>query len=431
MKIINNKDSNFLTDLQFFLESRLQDNNEEIDLEVKKIINEVKKKGDEALFYFSKKFDGVNLDKSNLLISRELRNECKNKIDLKKLKAFKTAIDNVTNFHKKQLPQNYEINKNGLKTGSLWKPIQSVGLYVPGGKAAYPSSLIMSVVPAKVAGVERIVVVTPNNKEQINPYILTLLDVLGVHETYQVGGAQAIAALAYGTKIIRPVNKIFGPGNAYVTSAKKQVFGKVGIDLIAGPSEIVVVADDKNNPDWVASDLIAQAEHDERAQSILITNSENFSSKVLSSVEKLMRKLPKKEIVKKSLDNYGIVVILDDLNKAPEIIDIIAPEHLHLQNESYNMIFNKIRNAGGVFLGEYSSEAFGDYIVGTNHILPTSGSAKFSSGLGVLDFMKRSSYVEMNKKSAYELENYVSQMAAIENLDGHTLSVKIRQKQKK
>ena len=431
MKIINNKDPDFLSDLQFYLESRSQENNEEIDLEVKNIFNEVKKRGDEALFYFSKKFDGVDLDESNLLISRELRNQYKNKIDLTTLKSFETAIDNVTNFHQKQFPQNYEINKNGLKTGLLWKPIQSVGLYVPGGKAAYPSSLIMSVIPAKLAGVKRIVVVTPNINEQINPYILALLDVLEVQEAYQVGGAQAIAALAYGTKSIRPVNKIFGPGNAYVVSAKKQVFGKVGIDLIAGPSEIVVVADNKNNPDWIASDLIAQAEHDERSQSILITDSQDFSSRVLSSIKKLIKKLPKQEIIKKSLDNFGIVVILDDLNNASEVIDIIAPEHLHLQNESYNIIFNKIQNAGGIFLGEYSSEAFGDYIVGTNHILPTSGSARFSSALGVLDFMKRSSYVEMSKSSAYELEKNVSQMAAIENLDGHKLSVKIRQKQKK
>ena len=431
MKIINNKDPNFLQDLQFYLNSRSQENNEVIDLEVKNIISEVKEKGDEALFYFSKKFDGVDLDESNLLISRELRNQYKNKIDLTTLKSFETAIDNVTNFHQKQFPQNYEINKNGLKTGLLWKPIQSVGLYVPGGKAAYPSSLIMSVIPAKLAGVKRIVVVTPNINEQINPYILALLDVLEVQEAYQVGGAQAIAALAYGTKSIRPVNKIFGPGNAYVVSAKKQVFGKVGIDLIAGPSEIVVVADNKNNPDWIASDLIAQAEHDEKSQSILITDSQDFSSQVLSSIKKLVKKLPKQEIIKKSLDNFGIVVILDDLNNASEVIDIIAPEHLHLQNESYNIIFNKIQNAGGIFLGEYSSEAFGDYIVGTNHILPTSGSARFSSALGVLDFMKRSSYVEMSKSSAYELEKNVSQMAAIENLDGHKLSVKIRQKQKK
>jgi len=431
VKIINNKDPNFLQDLQFYLNSRSQENNEVIDLEVKNIISEVKEKGDEALFYFSKKFDGVDLDESNLSIPRKLHNEYKNKIDLKSLKSFETAIDNVKYYHQKQLPQDYEINKNGLKTGSLWKPIQSVGLYVPGGKAAYPSSLIMNVVPAKVAGVKRIVVVTPSINQQINPYILALLDILDVQEAYQVGGAQAIAALAYGTKSIQPVSKIFGPGNAYVVSAKKQVFGKVGIDLIAGPSEIVVVADNKNNPDWVASDLIAQAEHDERSQSILITDSQDFSSKVLLSIEKLMKKLPKKEIIKKSLDNFGIVLILDDLNYAPEIVNIIAPEHLHIQNKSYGNIFNKIQNAGGIFLGEYSSEAFGDYIVGTNHILPTFGSARFSSALGVLDFMKRSSYVEMSKKNAYQLEEYVSQMAAIENLDGHKLSVKIRQKQKK
>jgi len=431
VKIISNKDSNFFKDLNLFLENRIQDSNKEVDLEVKKIIDKVKKKGDEALFYFSKKFDGVDLNNSSLLISRESRNKYKNKINKKVLEDFKTCIDNVTNFHQKQLPKNYEINKNGLKIGSLWKPIQSVGLYVPGGKAVYPSSLIMNVVPAKVAGVERIVIVTPNTNDQINPYIIALLETLEIQEAYQVGGAQAIAALAYGTKLIRPVDKIFGPGNAYVSSAKKQVFGKVGIDLIAGPSEIVVVADESNNPDWIASDLIAQAEHDERAQSILITNSKNFVFKVLSSIKKLIKKLPKKDIIQSSLDNYGIVLIVDDFIRAPEIIDIIAPEHLHLQNKSYNKIFNNIRNAGGVFLGDYSSVAFGDYIVGTNHILPTLGTAKFSSGLGVLDFMKRSSYVKMNKKNALELGKYVSQMTEIENLEGHNLSVKIRQKQKK
>ena len=394
MKTFNNKDPNFLKDLQFFLNNRAQDSNEEIDFEVKNIIREVKEKGDEALFYFSKKYDGNHLNKSNLLIPSKIRNEYKNKIDSKTIKAFEIAIDNITNFHNKQLPQNYEINEKDLKTGLLWKPIQSVGLYVPGGKAVYPSSLIMSVVPAKVAGVNRLVVVTPNTKEQINPYILALLDILEINEAYQIGGAQAIAALAYGTKIIHPVDKIFGPGNAYVVSAKKQVFGKVGIDLIAGPSEIVVVADNNNNPEWVASDLIAQAEHDERAQSILITNCENFSSKVLLCIDKLIKRLPKKNIIKKSLDKQGAVLIVDNFNEAPKIIDLIAPEHLHLQNESYDTIFNKIQNAGGILLGEFSSEAFGDYIVGTNHILPTSGSAKFSSGLGVLDFMKCSSYIQ-------------------------------------
>ena len=431
MKILYNRDPNFLKDLQQLLESRSQNNNEKIDFEVGNIIHEIKEKGDKALFNFSKKFDNVELNESNLLLPNNIRSQYKDKIDLKIMKAFEKAIKNITNFHKKQLPQDYDLNERNLQIGLLWKPIQSVGLYVPAGKAVYPSSLIMNVVPAKVAGVKRIVVTTPSIKNHINPYILALLDILEVQEVYQIGGAQAIAALAYGTKIIRSVNKIFGPGNAYVTSAKKQVFGKVGIDLIAGPSEIVVVADSNNNPEWVASDLIAQAEHDERAQSILITDSQNFSSKVLLCIDKLIKNLPNQNIINKSLDSYGGIIIVDDFTNSPNIIDLIAPEHLHLQNKSYDIIFNRIQNAGAVFLGEYSSVAFGDYIVGTNHILPTFGSAKFSSGLGVLDFMKRTSYIKMNEKSYSELENNVSQMASVENLDGHKLSVKIRQKHKK
>ena len=289
----------------------------------------------------------------------------------------------------------------------------------------------MNVIPAKIAGVKRIVVVSPSTKNYINPYILALIDILNIKEIYQIGGAQAIAALAYGTKSIKAVNKIFGPGNSYVVSAKKQVFGKVGIDLIAGPSEIVVVADDTNNPEWVASDLIAQAEHDEKAQSILITNDKSFSLKVLSCIDKLIERLPRKNIIKKSLSMHGAIILIDDFENAPKIINFIAPEHLHLQNMSYKMIFNQVHNVGTIFLGEYSSEAFGDYIVGTNHILPTSGSAKFSSGLGVLDFMKRISYVKLNSKSSNALADDVSTMASIENLEGHKLSVKIRQKTKK
>ena len=427
MKIINNKDPNFLSDLQFYLESRSQENNEEIDLEVKNIISEVKEKGDEALFYFSKKFDGFDLDESNLLISRELRNEYKNKIDLTSLKYFETAIDNVTNFHQKQLPQNYEINKNGLKTGSLWKPIQSVGLYVPGGKAVYPSSLIMSVVPAKVAGVKRIVVVTPSTNGIINPYIMELLDILEIKEIYQIGGAQAIAALTYGTETIKSVNKIFGPGNAYVTSAKRQVFGIVGIDLIAGPSEIVVVADKNNNPDWVASDLMAQAEHDINAQSILITNSKDFANDVLRKIKELSNSLSKKEIIDHSLELNGLVIFVDDILNSIGIINYIAPEHLHLHVEEKEKIIEYVTNAGCIFMGEYASWAFGDYIVGTNHILPTSGSAKFSSGLGVLDFMKRNSIVEIDKIGFERFQNDVQQMAETEDLGAHKLSVKIRQ----
>ena len=433
MKILNYKQKNFKKKLENLLKKHSSESVESIniELEVKKILKEVKHTGNKAIIKYSKKFDGINLNKNNLRIPKKTLESYKNKVDQRILKSFKIAIDNVKNFHKKQLPKNYQINKNGIKTGSFWKPLESVGLYIPGGNAVYPSSLIMNVIPAKVAGVKRIVVTTPSQNGNFSPYILAILDFLKIKEVYQLGGAQAIAALAYGTDTINPVNKIFGPGNAYVTSAKKNVFGKVGIDLIAGPSEIVVVADNKNNPDWVAADLIAQAEHDEKAQSILITNSLNFAEKVVNSINNLIKNLPRKNIIKKSLSNYGAIIILDDLKKSTTIIDYIAPEHLHLHNKLQEYIYNKVLNVGAIFLGEFTCEAFGDYIVGTNHVLPTSGTAKFSSGLNVLDFMKRTSFVKMNKKSSKELTNHVSKMATIEKLEGHKLSVSIRQKQKK
>ena len=285
----------------------------------------------------------------------------------------------------------------------------------------------MNAVPAIIAGVKRIVCITPPNKS-INPYFIKLIKELGIKETYFIGGAQAITALTFGTQTIKPVNKIFGPGNAYVAEAKKQLYGKVGIDLLAGPSEIIVVANNKNNPDWVASDLIAQAEHDENAQSILITDDKNFATKVLNSIKKIKKYLPKKKIIEKSFKNNGIIVLVDNIELAVEIINFIAPEHLHLHISNYKKLLPKINNAGGIFLGEYSVEAFGDYIVGTNHVLPTAGAAKFSSGLGVLDFMKRSSIVEMNQKSYNILSENTQKMSGLEGLSGHKLSVKIRQK---
>ena len=284
----------------------------------------------------------------------------------------------------------------------------------------------MNAVPAIIAGVKRIVCVTPPSKI-INPYFISLLKILGIKETYLVGGAQAIAALGIGTETIRTVNKIFGPGNAYVAEAKKQLFGEVGIDLIAGPSEIIVVANNKNNPNWVAADLMAQAEHDINAQSILITDNRQFAKNVLKSIKNLSVNISKKNIIYKILNNNGLIVIVDNINDSADIINFVAPEHLHLHIKNYNKLFPKIRNAGGIFLGEYSTEAYGDYIVGTNHVLPTSGAAKFSSGLGVLDFMKRNSVVEMTAKSSEILSTDTQRLAKIEGLDAHHLSVKIRQ----
>ena len=425
MKIIKfNK--NFYNQLQIIIEKRNSFSSKKIQEDVKKIIYDVKKKGDKSLIKFATKFDNVKINKKNLTLDLS-KVKMQSKIDPKIFNSFKKAIKNISSFHKKQLPTNIVFKNNGAILKSEWKPIESVGLYVPGGKAFYPSSLIMNAVPAIIAKVKRIVCVTPPTKS-INPYFVQLIKELGIKETYFVGGAQAISALTYGTETIKPVNKIFGPGNAYVAEAKKQLYGKVGIDLLAGPSEIIVVANNKNDPDWVASDLIAQAEHDENAQSILITDNKNFSSKVINSITKIKKDLPKKKIIEKSLNNNGVIILVDNIEHAAKIINFIAPEHLHLHISNYKKLLSKINNAGGIFLGEYSVEAFGDYIVGTNHVLPTSGAAKFSSGLGVLDFMKRNSVVEMNQKSFNTLSEDTQKMSGLEGLDGHKLSVKIRQK---
>ena len=426
MKIIKNTDPKFYNILKNTISNRNLKTDKQIDKNVKKIIKEVKKYGDSALVNFTKKFDKVIITKEDILISKKIRNSYKLKVDRKVINSFKIAIKNITKFHLKQLPKNYKIKKNGVLSGSEWKSIDSVGLYVPGGMASYPSSFLMSVIPAIVAGVKRIVVTTPSSNGEFNPYLMELLNILKIKEVYQVGGAQAIAALTYGTDTIKPVDKIFGPGNSYVMKAKKQVFGEVGIDLLAGPSEIVVVADKFNNPKWVASDLIAQAEHDEEAQCILITNNDIFAKKVIHQIKIISSKLSRDKIIKKSIKNYGLAIILNNFKAASSIINFIAPEHLHLQNKNFNNIFRNIKNSGCIFLGRYSSEAFGDYIVGTNHILPTSGSARFSSGLGVIDFMKRNSYVMLNKESHSKFSTDVENMALVEKLDGHRFSVQIR-----
>ena len=423
MKIIKINDPN--SKLKSLLDKRYAENKSNINIIVKNIIEDVKINGDNAIIKYSKKFDKILIDKNKIRLNT-FKNKNDLNIDIKVLKSFKKAIKNITKFHKKQLPKNLFQNENNIKLKSQWKPIESVGLYVPGGKAFYPSSLIMNAIPAKIAGVKRIVCVTPPSLE-LNPYFLALLNELDIKETYLVGGAQAIAALTYGTKTIKPVNKIFGPGNAFVAEAKKQLFGQVGIDLIAGPSEIVVVANKKNNPKWVATDLMAQAEHDTNAQSILITDNLKFAKSVLKEIKKLYPLSKNKKIIEKSLTNNGLIIIVKNIDKSANIINFIAPEHLHIQIKNYKYLLKNINNAGGIFIGDYSTEAFGDYIAGTNHVLPTSGAAKFSSGLGVLDFMKRSSVVEMNFKSFNHLKDDTENMASIEGLDAHKLSVKIRQ----
>ncbi len=426
MKILDYSSINFWNELDNHLSLREVETSSKIDADVKSIIADIKKYGDDKVIQYAKDLDNIILRKEDIKLQDLKKFYSFDNLNKDTVESFRLAIKNVSKFHEKQFPQDYEVQNMDTKLKSVWKAIDSVGLYIPGGNAVYPSSLIMSVVPAKIAGVKRIVCVTPPSND-LNPYIAFLLDELNISEVYQVGGAQAIAALSYGTQTIKPVNKIFGPGNAYVATAKKQVFGKVGIDLVAGPSEIIVVADEKNNPKWVASDLMAQAEHDENAQSILITNSKKFADQVLVQIQNLLNTVSKKNIINLSLKKHGLIVIMDDLLLSYKIINKIAPEHLHLQSSEKQNILKHVNNAGGIFLGNYSTEAFGDYVVGTNHILPTSGAAKFSSGLGVIDFMKKSSIVEMNKSSFDNLSKHVENISDVENLDAHKLSVTIRQ----
>ncbi len=426
MKLLDYTSDKFWELLHEHLSLRDVETSSNIENDVKSILEDVRQFGDDKIVQFAKEFDNIDITKSDLQISNLKKLYSLDNLNIETLDSFKVAINNISKFHEKQFPKNYEVVNMNARLQSIWKPIDSIGIYVPGGNAVYPSSLIMSVIPAQIAGVKRIVCVTPPTNN-FNPYVAFLLDELGINEVYQVGGAQAIAALAFGTNTIKPVNKIFGPGNAYVAAAKKQVFGKVGIDLVAGKSEIIVVADNNNNPEWVASDLMAQAEHDENAQSILITNSKFFADKVMDKIENLKHKLSKKNTIDLSLQKHGLIILIDDLKSSYEIINKIGPEHLHLQSSEREDILQKINNAGGIFLGDYSTEVFGDYVVGTNHVLPTSGAAKFSSGLGVIDFMKKSSVVEMNQTSFKNLSKHVENISDVENLDAHKLSVTIRQ----
>ena len=314
----------------------------------------------------------------------------------------------------------------GVELGSRWTPVEAVGLYVPGGTASYPSSVLMNAVPAKVAGVDRIVMVVPTPDGHVTPLVLAAAQMAGVDEIYRVGGAQAVAALAYGTKTISPVAKIVGPGNAYVAEAKRQVFGTVGIDMIAGPSEVLVIADEENDPDWVAADLLAQAEHDVSAQSILITDSAEFASSVEKAVAAQLKTLPRTEIASQSWEDFGAVIIVEDMKQAALLADQIAAEHLEIMTEDPDRVFADIRNAGAVFLGRYTPEAIGDYVGGSNHVLPTSRSARFSSGLSVLDYVKRTSILRCGPEQLQAIGPAAEAIASVEGLEAHRKSVAIR-----
>ena len=394
---------------------------------VKNIIKDIRKNGDKALIKYEKKFG-----KSSIIFTRpkEIQKQIKT-LDKKVKKSLDLAYNRIFKFHSKQKVKNiFYKDKLQNKLSYKYIPIDSVGIYVPGGTASYPSSVLMNAIPAIIAGVKRIVMVNPRNKGKQNPGVLYAAKKCGIKEIYSIGGAQAVAALAYGTKKIIKVNKIVGPGNLYVTTAKKEIFGDVGIDMIAGPSEITVVGDKYSNPNWIASDLIAQAEHDELSQSILISKDKNLTKKVKKLLFDQLKKLPRKSIATKSLKSNGILINVSSNQKLTEVINTIAPEHLELNIKNYKDVANKITNAGSIFLGKYSTEAVGDYLAGTNHVLPTAGSARFSSGLSVYDFYKRISYINLSKKGIETLGPSVITLANFEGLEGHAKSVELRIRRK-
>ena len=395
---------------------------------VSNILKEIRVYGDKALIKYIKKYENteINSSKKFLVTNKEIKNS-KKKCSKDFLNAVSLSVRRVSKYQKKLLPKNFKYKDNiGMKLGCTWSPIDSCALYVPGGKAFYPSSLIMNAVPAKLAGVKRIVITTPTFEGNIKPEILAIADLLGISEIYKFGGAQAIAAMTYGTKTINKVDKIVGPGNAYVAEAKKQVFGNVGIDSVAGPSEIMIVADKYSNPEWIAIDLLSQAEHDEEASSILVSDSEKLIESVDTYLQKHLEKLSRKNIARKSLINNGIAILVKNINKSFNIINKLAPEHLEIMIKNSSELLNNIQNAGAIFVGNYSPEALGDYVAGPSHVLPTSGNARFESGLSVLDFFKRTSYIEATKKSLAKVVSSIETLASSEGLDAHAKSVAIR-----
>jgi len=399
---------------------------------VNKIIKNVKKNGDKAVLNYEKKFSNINNNNNNIIFSNQEINKISKKIEKGVKQSIDLAYNRIKKFHSKQKFRSYSL-KDKYKNILSYKytALEKVGVYVPGGTASYPSTVLMNCIPAIVAGVKNIYLTTPSLDSKINPAIIYAAKKCGVKKIFKTGGAHSIAAFAYGTKSFEKVDKIVGPGNAFVACAKKEVFGDVGIDMVAGPSEVSIVADKFADPDLVAADLIAQAEHDMYAQSILITNDKNLISLVNLSLKKQLKILPKKNIAFKSLKNYGLAILVSGRGKIIEIVNTIAPEHLELYTSFNNEILKGIKNAGSIFLGKYSPEAIGDYIAGPNHVLPTSGSARFSSGLSVNDFLKRHSLIKITKTGIERLGSSVINLAKHENLDGHAYSVKMRLKKEK
>ena len=423
---LDDRDARFAEGFAALLSAK-REVSEEVDRIAADIIAEVREKGDAALIAYTSRFDALDLSPATLRVSEAEIDAAVAACSPELLAALETARQRIEIYHRRQKPEDSWVKDDaGVESGWRWSAIEAVGLYVPGGTASYPSSVLMNAIPAKVAGVPRIVMVAPTPRGETNPLVLAAARLAGVDEVYRIGGAQAVAALAYGTDAIAPVAKIVGPGNAYVAAAKRQVFGTVGIDMIAGPSEVLVIADAGNDPDWIAADLLAQAEHDASAQSILITDDAAFARSVERALERQLATLPRAETAAASWRDYGAVILVGTLEEAKPLADRIAAEHLELAVDDPEAFLAGIRNAGSVFLGRHTPETIGDYVGGPNHVLPTARSARFSSGLSVLDFVKRTSILKLGPEQLRALAPAAIVLAKAEGLDGHGRSVAVR-----
>ncbi len=425
-QFLNTSDADFADKFDALLGAKREDS-PDVDTVVAEIIEDVRTRGDQAVLELTQKFDRLTLTPQTMRFSSdEIDAECA-KVAQDDRAALTLAAERIHAYHARQLPRDEQwTDEAGATLGWRWTPVSAAGLYVPGGLATYPSSVLMNAIPAKVAGVGRLAICVPTPDGDVNPLVLLAAKLSGVDEIYRVGGAQAIAAMAYGTETIAPVDKITGPGNAFVAAAKRRVFGKVGIDMIAGPSEILVIADAGQNPDWIATDLLSQAEHDESAQSILITDSASFGADVAASVARQLETLERTKIATKSWEDFGAVIVVQDMDEAVTLSDRIAPEHLELCVADADRLAEKITHAGAIFIGSWTPEAIGDYIGGPNHVLPTARSARFSSGLSVMDFVKRTTLAKMTPEALKAIGPDAVQLANSESLEAHGLSVKAR-----
>jgi len=424
MRIIRNK-----KDLDTFfcvLKERASGTLRNIEESVRAILDDVRMSGDKAVIKYTKAYDSLTI-KSPGIDSKEISAYAA-KAEMRVVKALNCSAKRIKAFHKRQKDTSWSFSEKGAQLGQVVRPLERVGIYIPGGTASYPSTVLMNVIPAQVAGVQEIALCVPAPKGQINPYVMAAIKLLGVKEVYRIGGAQAIGALAYGTKSIKKVDKIVGPGNIYVATAKRMVFGDVDIDMIAGPSEILIIADSSANPVFITADLLSQAEHDEFSSVLLITPSKKLAGSVKKELERQIRNLKRRVIAKKSLDNYGALIITKTLKEAADLANTIAPEHLEIMTQEPRKILAMIKNAGAIFLGEWTPEALGDYAAGPNHTLPTAGTSRFSSPLGVYDFVKRSSLLKFSREGFFRLSETVKTIASIEGLDAHVNSILVRER---